>query len=292
MNKEPDNQLDNWLNQALAIKPQSRIVQVAGSNIHYLHWHSPSKPGLVLVHGHGAHAHWWDHLAPSFMVDYDTVAIDLSGSGDSGHRESYSVSGFADEIFAVAQDARLEQPALIGHSFGGTITRIAAWLHPKSLSQILLVDSVLPAKRSQRPATTSKPRQRQRIYKTLPDGMKRFRLRPPQPIRHRQIVDHIAAHSLRQTPAGYIFKLDQLLFARMTAAADLPAATLMISELQVPAAMIIGEQSRFFPPQAIDEARPLFPDGRLVVIPDAAHHLLLDQPLQFIDAAKSLLSLA
>ena len=282
---------NGWLAKALAIKPQSQTLEVDGCNIHYLHWRNPGKPGLVLVHGHAAHAHWWDHIAPSFSETHNIVALDLSGSGDSAHRESYSAPGFAQEIIAVAQHAGLERPTVVGHSFGGTITRITAWLHPEAVSQIVLVDSVLPSHRSQRkaPPLPRRPKQAQRHYKTLQEGMRRFRLRPPQAIKHRQLVDHIAAHSLRQTPDGFVFKLDQSLFARMTMPTDLPPATQMLEELTVPAALILGEKSRFFPPQAVDGIRHLFPEGRLIAIPNAAHHLLLDQPLLFVDALKALL---
>ncbi len=36
----------------------------AGVRLHALRWGDASAPVVVLLHGGGANAHWWDHLAP------------------------------------------------------------------------------------------------------------------------------------------------------------------------------------------------------------------------------------
>ena len=38
-----------------------------------------------VIHGGGAHAHWWTHVAATFAPHFHVVAIDLTGHGDSGH---------------------------------------------------------------------------------------------------------------------------------------------------------------------------------------------------------------
>jgi len=54
-----------------------------------LRWAQAGKPGLLLVHGGFAHAHWWDFPSLLFFTDrYCVAAIDLSGMGDSGIVES------------------------------------------------------------------------------------------------------------------------------------------------------------------------------------------------------------
>ena len=106
------------------------------------HCTAPGKPGLMLVHGHAAHAHWWDFIAPAFAGDFDVVAIDLSGAGDSDHRESYTAARFGEEIVSIIEAAELTSPTVVGHSFGGTLTRIAAHLSPDAMQSVVIVDSV------------------------------------------------------------------------------------------------------------------------------------------------------
>ena len=90
-----------WFKKAIKNKPLSRFIKVKGVDIHYLGWGDISKPGLFLIHGYSAHAHWWDFIAPNFIDNYCVVAIDLSGMGDSEHRDSYSQSLYSLEINSV-----------------------------------------------------------------------------------------------------------------------------------------------------------------------------------------------
>src|SRR6266849_2863167 len=79
-----------------------------------------SDRGLLFVHGGGAHANWWSFIAPYLTRDFRVAAIDLSGMGDSGRRQSYGSDIRAAEMRAVIADAGLGQrPFVIGHSFGG-----------------------------------------------------------------------------------------------------------------------------------------------------------------------------
>ena len=71
-----------------------------------------SGRGIVLVHGGAAHSRWWDHIGPLLAADRRVVAIDLSGHGDSGRRESYSFDAWAGEMLAVAADAGHRRAAM------------------------------------------------------------------------------------------------------------------------------------------------------------------------------------
>src|SRR2546423_1912983 len=55
-----------WFARAVAAPFEDCFVEVDGARIHYLRWGQAGKPGLLLVHGGFAHAHWWDFIAPLF----------------------------------------------------------------------------------------------------------------------------------------------------------------------------------------------------------------------------------
>ncbi|MEQ9316841.1 MAG: alpha/beta hydrolase, partial [Henriciella sp.] len=63
-----------WFNAAIETPFETRTVEVEGAELAYQVWGDETKPGLLLVHGNGAHAHWWDFIAPLFMDDYQVVA--------------------------------------------------------------------------------------------------------------------------------------------------------------------------------------------------------------------------
>ena len=276
-----------WFKKNIGDTAEPQSVIVSDALVHYQHWPEHGKPGLVFVHGHGAHSHWWDFIAPAFRQSYDVVAIDLSGSGDSDHRQRYSAKTFALEISSVCEHAGLIKPVVVGHSFGGTITRIAAHLYPELVHSIVLVDSVIPASTGSR-TPPAMPRHKVRTYKTRAEGMRRFRLRPPQPCKNDYVIEHIASHSLRETSEGFVFKLDQAVFARMEAS-PLPDAQTMVTSLGNPVGFIYGMNSRFFPENVIDQLGSIIDDELLIPVPDAHHHVFLDQPLVFIEALELIL---
>jgi len=98
-----------WFEQALKITPASHQLQVMDCDINYLRWgaEASKRPGILFIHGASAHAHWWDFIAPFFAADRPIAAIDLSGMGDSGWRESYGSKVHVPEIAAVLADAKL-----------------------------------------------------------------------------------------------------------------------------------------------------------------------------------------
>jgi pimeloyl-ACP methyl ester carboxylesterase len=93
-----------WFANAIEVKPTDCVVDVAGCPIHYLKWGAAGRAGIVFVHGGAAHAHWWSFIAPLFVPEYQVVAIDLSGHGDSGRRDAYPRSKPS------PPDARWSQP--------------------------------------------------------------------------------------------------------------------------------------------------------------------------------------
>ena len=86
-----------WFEDALATPREERRVAVDGVDLHYLRWGDPANPGLLLVHGGAAHAHWWTFLAPQLTHQYNVAAVDLSGHGESSWREDYSLEVWARE---------------------------------------------------------------------------------------------------------------------------------------------------------------------------------------------------
>lgn len=277
-----------WFTEFLQQKAEHQSFVLEKARIHYRHWPNPEKPGLLLVHGHAAHSHWWDFIAPGLIDEFDIAAIDLSGSGDSDHREVYSATLFAREIVECIESAKLQKTIVIGHSFGGAMARVAGYLFPERLSGMILADSSIPNHRGGR-TPPPMPRTRERFYTDIDQGIRRFRLRPAQPCKNDYILDHIARHSLKRTAQGYCFKLDPAVFAKMPINQEMPVAWDMIKSAKIPVGMIYGEKSRFFPADVVAKLSDIFDPALVRCVPDAHHHVFIDQPLEFLDALKGLL---
>lgn len=278
----------SWFDAAVAAEPTERDIQVAGTRIRYLSWGDAEKPGLVFVHGGAAHAHWWSFIAPLFTSQWHAVAIHLSGHGDSGRRDIYTHELWAQEVMAVADDAGFPgPPVIVGHSLGGMVTIQTAASYGNDLAGAVIIDA--PVRRPVPESEESRSGRAFRApgtYRTLDEAVSHFRLIPPQPCDNEYIVDYIARMSLRATDAGWAWKFDPKIFA-----GTLVALRDQLTSVNCRVALFTGERSVVVPPDTAAYMYELM--GRVspvIEIPEAYHHVTLDQPLAFVAALRTLLA--
>ena len=279
----------DWFVKALATEPQARSVPVDGADISYLAWGDPSERGIVLVHGGGAHAHWWDHIAPLLTRDRRVLAVDLSGHGDSGRRDDYSLDVWSREILAVAADAGLsEPPIVIGHSMGGFVTLRLASLYGSKIAGAVVIDS--PVRDRDLTPEENAARERRafgplRVYPTRDDAIAHFRPVPPQPALP-WIAAHIAATSVRPAAdgPGWTWKFDRKIFARA------PFGAALLTRLDCRVALFRAEHGIVSVQMSQTMYDRLGRVAPVIEIPAAGHHIMLDQPVALIAALRTLLS--
>lgn len=279
----------DWFQHALAQKPDDVVIDVQGCAIHYLQWGDREKPGIVLVHGGAAHAHWWSFIAPLLTSQYHVVALDLSGHGDSGRRGDYKREVWAEEVMAVARHAGIVgAPLLVGHSMGGIVCIAAAARFGDRLAGAIIVDS--PVRRpdpESEEGTRGRAFRNPKTYADFETAVAKFRLIPPQPCENDWIVDHVARHSLHQTESGWTWKFDPVVFRRATP----ESIAENLAQVRCRVALFRGELSFLVTPDVADYMYELLDRNAPVVeIPQAYHHLLLDQPLAFVSALRAILA--
>ena len=286
-----------WFDAALAHAPERSHLEIEGAEIEVLTWGERGRPGLLLLHGFTAHADWWSFLAPQLAQGRRVVAFSLSGMGRSGWRDTYSLEQHAREATAVAEATGLFEsivpPIVIGHSFGSFATRIVAHAIGARLGGIVLVDGALAASEHDDEYDGVPVRgHRHRIYLTLEQAIARFRFEPAQSCDNPYVMDFLARTSLGLTPAahggdGWSWRFDPDLRAKIRA---LPNAELL-APVTCRMALLFGDRSKLMTGRRLDLIRRHTPaDAPWIVIPDAGHHIMVDQPLALIAALRSLLA--
>jgi pimeloyl-ACP methyl ester carboxylesterase len=277
-----------WFTTAIADAPERSRDVVDGANIEVLTWGERGKPGLLLLHGNGAHADWWSFIAPFFAADYRIAAFSWSGMGGSDHRATYSVGGFVAEIFAVAEATGLFDagpPTVVAHSFGGFPMMAAVHHHGERFATAVIVDTPFrqPGEPGGRPPNaTNRPH---RVYPTLSAALARFRFAPAQGCPNPFIADFIARKSLVEVADGWTWRFDPFLWHRF----EVGNERSLLADPKCPVALVWGERSMLMPPDRIASMRALLPpDTPAIAIPDAEHHVMVDQPLAFISALRGL----
>jgi pimeloyl-ACP methyl ester carboxylesterase len=99
-------------------------------------------PTFVFVHGWTCnHTHFAPQIA-HFAKDHRVVAVDLPGHGASDAPvQRYTVTGFADDVVWLCEQADVERPVLVGHSMGGTVVLEVAARSPELPSAVVMLDA-------------------------------------------------------------------------------------------------------------------------------------------------------
>jgi pimeloyl-ACP methyl ester carboxylesterase len=84
----------------------------------------------VLLHGLGTPQRSWDRVAPLLAPHLQVVTYDQRGHGASAGASNYSLDAFLADLQAVLDTLALEDPLLVGHSFGGLLAVEHAATHP------------------------------------------------------------------------------------------------------------------------------------------------------------------
>jgi pimeloyl-ACP methyl ester carboxylesterase len=280
-----------WFTSALAVPCTDEHVEVGGAPIHYLAWGAPNRRGIVFVHGGGAHAHWWTHLAATFAEDLRVLAVDLSGHGDSGHRDSYDIEQWTEEVVAVAEAGGIAgHPVVVGHSMGGFVTIATAALHADRLTGVIVCDS--PVTEPQPEVESYRLKEafgKPRTYPSVEDAVARFRTVPPQEHYLDFVIDHVARRSLKAVDGGFQWKFDRRIFEQF-AGGMRGIARPYLSEVRCRLALLRsgrGLVTRDIGASMYEAMGRVTP---VIELPEAGHHAMLDQPLVLLTAIRTLLA--
>ena len=94
---------------------------------------TPPERTVVLIHGNGSSALFWQELMQDLPHDLRVLAIDLRGYGDTEHAPIDATRGvrdFSDDVHATLQALGIPTAHLVGWSMGGGVVMQYALDHP------------------------------------------------------------------------------------------------------------------------------------------------------------------
>ncbi len=255
----------------------NRFQTPDGVLLHCLHWKSrheqdaDSLAPVILLHGGGANAHWWDHLASRMTSRRPVYALDFRGHGDSEHPENRFVGAFNRDLEAMVAWLGREDVILIGHSLGAAVALDHASRFPATRG-IVLVDLA----RGGTPGGGRRARlalSLRRTYRTREEAIERFRFLPESSHPDEKTRLYIAERSVQLEPDGrFGYKFDPKWFG-------LPSRPRPdLGHVRCPCLLVRGDESTLLSNEAAKKFITRLATGRLIEIPGAGHHVLIDQP--------------
>lgn len=270
----------DWFTSTLVDRVKTGQVAFDGGEIAWKAWGERGHPVIVLIHGGTAHKGWWDAIGPFLAREgYFIVAPDLPGMGESSWWDHYAMDHHAHAMLAGARDAAgdaLDRPIFVGHSFGGFVTLKAATTFGADLRAAVVMDSPIRKPDTAREGAPP-PKRGGKIYSELAQALARFRLIPEQEVDDLWLVDRIARGSLKQVEGGYAWRFDTGIWSKLRSESRDPEGA--AKALDCPIAFVRGAQSVLMQSEVWTYMQSVFSNAPFVTVPNAQHHLVLDQPL-------------
>jgi pimeloyl-ACP methyl ester carboxylesterase len=276
-----------WFLRGLAIPVTSReVIATDGCPIHCEFWNEAEvdKPPLLLLHGYRANTKTWSAVAPYLTQKFRVVAMDWPGMGLSGRRTTYgNAPDFGALVPGVVEALGLGPATVIGHSFGGACAIHFAAAHAALVKRLVIIDTTIlfPGHDEERRGS---PRGRPDPYPDLESILARYRLLPEQPCSSWMLA-YLAHYSVTSVEGGWSWRFDP----RLGGAAILFDTQAALRTLKMPVDYVCGEHSKNGRPERFTRVADAIGQGRqAVVIPEAHHHIMLDQPLALSAALRAL----
>ncbi|HTI14152.1 MAG TPA: alpha/beta hydrolase [Dictyobacter sp.] len=127
------------------IKPiRDEQIVIGSIALHCVQWGTHGSP-VIFLHGLTANAFCFQTFADELATEYQVIAYDLRGRGDSAKPASgYSVPIHAADLAQFIATQHLQCPVIIGHSLGALIALYFAAHYPDKLSGLVLIDAGAP----------------------------------------------------------------------------------------------------------------------------------------------------
>ena len=249
------------------------VVRVEGVDVRF-DIRGEGEQTLVLVHGHHAHHLWWHGVENHLRDRFRTVVLDLSGHGDSGHRNEYDGVCWAEDVVAVLRQLD-DRVILVGHSMGGRIALVAAARRPESVAGVILLDSVVRPDGIEKTFEWHADRT-PLVRPTRAEALSRFCLRPFQERPGEAELAPVAAYAIREHDGGWTWKYDQRGLPTVPERAVQEALTSMT----VPVLYVRAGESGVVTEEMYDYVGGLRSPGGIetMSLPGMHHHVVLEDP--------------
>ena len=230
---------------------------------------------LIFLHGMGLNAESWRYQLGAFSGDYRVIALDLPGYGHSAPLEEVSFAAYAQALQGFIRSHTLEQPILVGHSFGGMIVQEYLALYPRSVRAAVLFATS--------PAFGNPQGEWQQAFI-------KSRLKPFEEGKHMSdLADGIVENMIGSGAKGAGLGLARTALAATsdeTFKASVWCLTTFdqrenLSKIDVPTLLLVGEEDKSAPPTVMEKMASKIQRSQYVCLPKLGHFAHLENPTLF-----------
>ena len=212
-----------------------------------------SGPDIVLIHGIGASARYFERLAGELSADHRVHCVELPGHGGLPRpSEALTMAGYAGVVVQALRAAGIARTQLVGHSMGCQVTVEAALQAPELVSSVLLL------------APTVNRAERNTVLQAL--RLAEDTLHESPDVNRIVFTDY-----LRAGPRWYLATLRRMMEHRLEE---------RLALVQAPVGVVRGAKDPIVPPSWLIRLEKARPGTLLGEIPDSPHVLMWNRPAE------------
>jgi pimeloyl-ACP methyl ester carboxylesterase len=245
-----------------------KIAEIDGVGLHYVD--RGSGPAVLLIHGFGGHTFSFRYTIPALEREYRVIAVDLMGFGFSERPADadYSLAAHAERVLRLMDHLGIEKAAAVGHSMGGEVVMRMASIAPDRIARLVLAGSVSGDRVPTLPTTP--------LVKPFLPAMARLVSR----LTLKRSVDD-PSFITQEMKEGYLApmrikgSMDGLYQILRDGRGD---GKIDFTRITQPVLILWADNERIVPGVALSRLQKRFPSAGVVIIEDAGHLLLEEQP--------------
>lgn len=237
-------------------------ARVNETEIHFTENIIPGKKLVVFIHGAGGNT---THFPPNLKMsqDFSSIAIDLPGHGKSDGLAMNSIDAYVNFLHQFAVKKKLSKFYLAGHSMGGAIAQKFVLKYPELVSGLILL-STGPSFKVM-PSILELTRNDENIKKVA-----QLISKIAYGKNANESLVKIGTKMIEKTPA-------HTLHCDFTACSFFDAAK-ELGEIKLPTLILCGEEDRMTPKKYSHLLSQGILNSKLILIENAGHMLMLENP--------------
>jgi 3-oxoadipate enol-lactonase len=258
-------------------------AKINGITINYELSGRKSAPAAAFSHSLGASASMWEPQLAAFEKDFHVLRWDTRGHGESGAPPGpYSFEHLAEDFIGLLDTLGIDRVHFIGLSMGGMIGQALGLCHPDRLLKLCLCDTAAATGPEGKKSWEERIAviRREGLQPLLEATMARW-FTPAFLAQNPPILQKIRKQFLATPPEGFI--------GCVGAIRELSYLN-RLSEITVPALVVVGEDDPGTPVSAARAIHERIAGSQLSIIPGARHLPNVEKPEEFNAAVIRFLS--
>jgi len=256
-----------------------------GTPIYYETWGRADGDPVVMIQGLGADQRGWALQRVPFGRRFRCIALDNRGVGRSGRPPApYSLYQMAEDVVTVLDAVGVASAHVMGASMGGVIAQIVGVAYPDRTRSLVLACTSCTHHEWRREllAEWAANVTRRGMAGLMPDGLT-WLVGPRLRRRFGPWLNLLAPIVLQQDPAPFAAQVGAILDMSDDMKDEL-------AHISVPTLVVVGSQDILTPVGDSEELADRIAGAQLVVIPGAAHGVMVESPVAYNDAVMKFLS--